>query len=165
MVAFFGLLSLANAVQAHRKKERTYYIGAMTGFLMLLASVFWIFNQFLLGLVLFATAGILTIAGLPKIIRMLGRESAKQLQEMDPSAPLRGRDFLTWKAWFKLTSRWGFRKTVCFYSLIMTVVTGATLFILSVLGMISIAWAIGSTIIVGILSPIYFYRQVGKSLK
>jgi len=165
MVAFFGLLSLANTVQAHRKKERTYYIGAMIGFLMLLASLFFIFNQFLFGLVLFATAGILAIAGLPKIMRMLGRESAKQLQEMDPSAPLRGRDFLTWKGWFKLASSWGVRKTMCFYSIIMTMVSGATLFALSILGMISIMWAIGFTIIVGILSPIYFYRQVGKALK
>ena len=164
-VAFFGFMTIVNAVQAHRKKEKAYYIGAMVSFLMLLWSVLIFLNQFILSLVPMVAWVILSIAGLPKIIKAMRRESLKELQETDFSAPLRVRELLTWKGWFKLTSRWGVHKTMCFYFLIMTVVSGAMLFTLSILGLISIAWAIGLTIIVGILSPIYFYRQVGKAFE
>ena len=42
---------------------------------------------------------------------------------------------------------------------------GAIVFTLSILGMISIVWAIGVTIIVGIFSPLFFHRQIGKTLE
>ena len=87
---------------------------------MLLSSIFVILNQFILVLVLFVATGILSVAGLPKIIKVMRREPLKELQETDLSAPLRIRELLTWKGWFKLTSRWGIRKTMCLCSLLNT---------------------------------------------
>jgi len=116
-------------------------------------------------LVLFVAIGILSVAGLPKIIKVVRQEPLKELQETDLSAPLRVRELLTWKGWFKLESRWGVRKTVYLYSLLNMGGVGAIFFTFSILDMISIVWAIGVTIIVGIFSPIFFYRQIVKSLK
>ena len=132
---------------------------------MLLWSILIFLNQFILSLVPMVAWVILSIVGLPKIVKVMRREPLRELQETDFSAPLRVRELITWKGWFKLASRWGVRKTMCFYSLIMTAVSGATLLTLGISGMISIAWVIGLTIIVGIFSPIYFHRQVGKALK
>ena len=164
-VAFFGFMVVVGVVQARRKKEKAYYISAMVSFLMFLFSIFVILNQFILALILFVAIPIVSIVGLPKIIKAMRREPLEELQEVDLSARLRGRDLLTWKAWFKLASRWGIHKTMCFYSLFMMGVGGALFFTLSILGMISIAWAAGYTIIVGIGSAIFFYRQIGKALK
>ena len=132
---------------------------------MLLSSIFVILNQFILVLVLFVAIGILSVAGLPKIIKVMRREPLKELQETDLSAPLRIRELLTWKGWFKLTSSWGLRKTLCLYSVFMMGVGGAIFFTLSILGIINIVWAAVFTILVGIGSPIFFYRQIGKALK
>jgi hypothetical protein len=44
-------------------------------------------------------------------------------------------------------------------------VGGAIFFTLSILGFINMVWAAGLTIIVGIGSPIFFHRQVGKALE
>ena len=156
---------IVGVVQARRMKEKAYYMSALVSFVILLSFVFIFLNQFILVLFLFVTAVILSIAGLPKAIKAMRRQPLKELQETDLSAPLRVRDLLTWKAWFKLASRWGIRKTICFYSLIMTGGCGAILFTFSILGVIRIAWAIGYTIIVGIGSPIFFYLQVGKALE
>ena len=152
-----------------KKKEKAYYISAMVSFLLLLFSIFVILNQFILALILFVVLivaiPILNIVGLPKLREAMRRDLVKELQEADLSAPLRGRDLLTWKAWFKLASRWGIRKTMCCYSLFMMGVGGAIFFTLSILGFINMVWAAGLTIIVGIGSPIFFHRQVGKALE
>lgn len=115
-VAFFGFMVVVGVLKARRRKEKAYYISAMVSFLMLLSSIFVILNQFILVLVLFITIGILSVAGLPKMIKVMRREPLKELQETDLSASLRIRDLLTWKGWFKLTSRWGIRKTMLLFS-------------------------------------------------
>jgi len=163
--AFFGFMVVVGVVKARRMRETAYYISAMVSFLMLLISIFVILNQFILAGVLFVATVILGVAGLPKIVKTMRREPLKELHETDLSVPLRVRDFLTWKGWFKLTSRWGVRKTMCFYSLFMTGVCGAILFTSSIFGIISIAWAAGYTIFVGVGSPVFFYLQVGKVLE
>ena len=155
-VAFFGFMVIVGIVKARRRKEKAYYISAMVSFLMLISSIFVILNQFILVGVLLVTAGILSIAGLPKTIEVFRREMLKDLQETDLSAPLRGRDLLTWKGWFKLVSRWGISKTVYLYSL----VAGAIFFTLTIFGMISIASATGYTIF-----AIFFYCLIGKALE
>jgi hypothetical protein len=164
-VAFFGFMVVVGVVQARRKKEKAYYISAVVSFLMLLSSIFVILNQFILVLVLFIAIGILSVAGLPKIIKTMKREPLKELQETDFSAPLRVRDLLTWKGWFKLTSRLGIRKTMCLYSLLNMGGIGAIVFTLSILGTISMILTAVVTILVGIFSPIFFYRQIGKTLE
>jgi len=119
----------------------------------------------MLVLVLFVAIGILSIAVLPKRIELMRREPFKELQETDLSAPLRIRDLLTWKGWFKLVSKYGIRKTMCLYSLIMTGGCGAIFFTLSILGALSIVWAAVFTIFTGIGSPIFFHRQISKALR
>ena len=164
-VAFFGLMVVVGVVKARRKKEKAYYISAIVAFLMLLSSIFVILNQFILVLVLFVATAILSVAVLPKTIELMRREPLRELQETDFSAPLRIRELLTWKGWFKLTSSWGIRKTLCLYSLLNMGGVGAIFFTLSILGMISMVWTAVATILVGIGSPIFFYRQIGKALK
>jgi hypothetical protein len=164
-VAFFGLMVAVGVVQARRKKEKAYYLSAIVAFLMLLSSIFVLLNQFILVLVLFVAIGILSIAGLPTILQAMRREPLKELQETDFSAPLRVSEFLTWKGWFKLVSRWGIRKTMCFYSLITTGVGAALFFTSSIFGIIHVAWAAAYTVIIGIGSAIFFHRQVGKALE
>ena len=164
-VAFFGLMVVVGVVKARRKKEKAYYLSATVAFLMLLSSIFVLLNQFILVLVLFVAMSILSIAGLPRILEAMRREPLMELQETDFSAPLRIREFLTWKGWFKLVSRLGIRKTMCFYSLFMTGIGAALFFTLSIFSIIRIAWAAAYTIILGIGSAIFFHRQVGKALK
>ena len=115
-------------------------------------------------LALFVAMGILIAAGLPWLIIAMMREPLKELQETDLSAPLRMRDLLTWKGWFKLTSRWGIRKTLCLYLLLNMGGVGAIFFTLSIFGMISISM-VWTAVLAGIGSPIFFYRQIGKALE
>jgi hypothetical protein len=168
-VAFFGFMVAVGVVQAYRKKEKAYYISAMVSFLLFLFSLVIILNQFILALILFivliAAIPILSVVGLPRIREAMRRDLVKQAQEVDPSAPLAVRDFLTWEGWFKLTYRWGTRKTMCLYSVFMMGIGGAVFFTLSILGALSIVLAAVITILVGIVSPIFFHRQIGKALR
>lgn len=113
-----------SAVQARRTKEKTYYLGAVVGLVMLLAFVFAFFNQLILALIVIVATGILSIVGLPKMLKVQMRELAKQLQEADLSSPLRVRDFFTTKWWLKLASKWGLLKTTCLYYVLSMVVMG-----------------------------------------
>ena len=160
-VAFFGFLAVVNVVQAHRKKEKTYYLGATVSFIMLVACVLIFLNQFIVALTLTALTAILSIAGLPRVLKVQERELAKQLQEMDLSAPLRGRDWLTWKGWFKLAYRWGIWKTVFLYWLLVVAILGGMLFTLSMY--MSMGYVAVYTISFTIVSAIIFYQQFKKA--
>lgn len=162
-VAFFGFMAVVGVVQARRKKEKTYYLGAVVGFVVLLAFVFAFFNQFILSFILIVATGILSITGLPKMLRIQERELAKQLQKADLSAPLRGRDWLTWKGWFKLAYRWGIWKTVFLYWLLAVAILGGMLFTLSMYGVMSMGYVAVYTISFTIVSAIIFYRQFKKA--
>jgi hypothetical protein len=161
-VFFCGVMAAVNLVQAHRKKERTYYIGAVVGcFLMSLAGISIILGQILLGLILFGSTVVLSVVSLPKMIRMREGEALKLLREGELSAPIGWREFLTLialvptsKGWLKLASRWGVWKTVCFYSLLTTAITGGILF---VFGM-SVTYIVTYTITSAIIYAYIFYR-------
>jgi len=140
-VIFFGFMVMVSVVKARRKKERTYYISAIVSFLLLLFSIFIILNQFIFALIVFIAIGVVSVAGLPKIIEVMRREPPQELKETDLSTPLRLRDLLAWKGWFKLASRWGAPKTMCLYSLLNMGGVGAIFFTLSIFGMISMVWA------------------------
>ena len=103
-VSFFGFMATVSAVQARRTKEKTCYLGAVVGVAMLLAFVFAFLNQFILALIVVVANGLLSIAGLPKMLKVQKLELAEQLQEVDFSWPLRVRDFPTTKWWLKRTS-------------------------------------------------------------
>ena len=164
-VVFFGLMAVVGVVQARRKGEKAYYLSIMVSSVLLVALVLLFLNQFVVVINLVALTAILSLAGLPKLLNVQERELAKRLQEMDLSAPLSVSEFLTWKGWFKLVSRWGIRKTMCLYSLIMMGVGAALFFTSSIFGIIRVAWAAAYTIIIGIGSAIFFHRQVRKALE
>ena len=132
---------------------------------MLLWSVFIILNQLIFAVIFFVAWVTLTFTLLPKAGEAIMRDQLKHVEEVDLSAPLRIRDFLAWKGWIKLASIYGFRKTMCLYCLFMMGVGGAIFFTSNIFGMISILWAAGCTILVGIVSIIIFYRQIGKASK
>jgi len=165
-VAFFGFIAVVNAVQAHRKKERAYYLAAVVGFLVLFAFVSAFLNQLILALVLVVATGILSIAGLPKLLKTQERELTKQLQDVDLSAPLKRRDFLTNKGWLKLTSKWGLWKTMFLFYFLSVGIIGGIFFILSTFySFITIGYVVSYTIIFPILTAVMFYRQFKKALE
>ena len=165
-VAFFGLMTIVNAVQAHRKKEKAYYLAAMISFMVLLAFVFAFLNQLILAFILIIATGILSIAGLPRLLKIQDRELTKQLQKVDLSAPLRVRDFFTNIGWFKLSSKWGLWKTMCLFYLLSMVIIGGIFSIVSTFySFITIGYAVGYTATVSILVTFIFYQQLKKALK
>ena len=159
-------MAVVNAVQAHRKRERAYYLATMVGFLVLLAFVFAFLDQLILALALVVATGIMSIAGLPKLLKIQERELTKQLQDVDLSAPLKRRDFLTNKGWLKLTSKWGSWKTMFLFYLLSAGIIGGIFFILSTFySFITIGYIVSYTAIFPILTTLMFYRQFKKALE
>jgi len=164
-VAFFGFMSVFSAVRAYRKKEKAYYLSSMAGFLAILIFVLAFLNQLILALILVVATGILSMAGLPRILEASEREMAKQIQKADLSAPLRVRDFFTNVGWFKLASKWGLRKTMFLFYLLSVVIIGGILFTLTTFSsFITIGYALSCTAIAPILATYMFYRPLKKAL-
>nr|NIO37440.1 hypothetical protein [Candidatus Bathyarchaeota archaeon] len=69
-------------------------------------------------------AGILSIAGLPRLLKIQERELIRKLQKVDLSEPLRATDFFTNTGWFKLASTWGLWKTTCLFYLLSVLIIG-----------------------------------------
>jgi hypothetical protein len=165
-VAFFGFMAVVSVVQARRKKEKTYYLGAVVGFVVLLAFVFAFLNQPIFAFILIVATGILSIAGLPSMLNVQKRVLAKQLQEADLSAQLRVRDFFTTQLWLKLASKWGLLKTMYFYYLLCVVIIGGILFILSMFfSFMTIRYVVIYMVIFPIISAFIFYWQFKKVLE
>lgn len=165
-VSFFGFLAVVSVVQARRKKEKTYYLGAVVGFVVLLAFVFAFFNQLILAFILIVATGILSVAGLPKMLTVQKRELAKQLQGADLSAPSRVRDFFTTQWWLKLASKRGLLKTACLYYLLSMVIMGGIFFTLSTFfSFVTIRYVVSYTVIFSIFSTFIFYWQFKKVLE
>jgi len=98
------------------------------------------------------------------MLKVQERELAKQLQEADLSAPLKGRDFLTNKWWLKLASKCGVLNTICLYYLLSVVIIGGTSFTLSIFfSFITIRNVVSYTTTFPILSTLIFYRQFKKA--
>jgi hypothetical protein len=154
------------AVRAHREKDRTYYIGAIISFLMLLVCVFLILNQRLLAIFLFASAGIFAIITLPKSLKLYQRIERKsvELAQVNLSAPLRGRELLTNKGIIKLAYRWGVWKTVFLYWLLGVAVLGGILYTLSLwVESLTTAIVVSNTFIFSIFFFIMIYRLITKA--
>jgi predicted MFS family arabinose efflux permease len=164
-VAFFGFMAVFGAVRAYRKKEKAYYLSSMASFLVVLAFFFAFLNQVILALIIFVATGILGIVGLPRMLKASERELAKQRQEVDLSAPLKARDFLTNKGWLKLASKYGLWKTMFLIYLLSVVIIGGILFTLSTFSsFITIGYVASSTAIAPILVIYMFYRPFKKAL-
>jgi len=124
-VVLVSFLVLFYIIQAYRKREKTYCIGVGLGTSFIFVIVLLLLNQRVFSLILFIITGILSIVALPMIIEAQRREATKQLRKASSSAPLKGRDLLTYVGWLKLARRWGIWKTVTVYTLFT--LTGATL--------------------------------------
>ena len=159
LLGFFGI------VKARRRREPTYYWTSGVSFLVAIAFVAVLLNQFLLFFAMMGLALIISICVLPRIIELYGEEIVKQKQETDVSAPLRMRDFLTWKAWIKLKTIYGFRKMIILYSFLNIGFIAAGLLTLIVLDLITLPTAVSYTISTTLIFLTIGYSQLRKALK
>jgi len=164
-IVMCSLLGFVGIVKARRRREPTYYWTSGVCFLVVMAFVAVLLNQFLLLFAMMGVALIISIVLLPRVMELYGEEIVKQKQETDVSAPLRMRDFLTWKAWIKLEAIYGFRKMIILYSILNIGFIAAGLLTLIALGLITPLIAIPYTISTTVLSFIIGYRQIWKAFK
>ena len=164
-VVFCSFAMIVCAVRGHREKDKTFYIGAIASFLMLLVCAFLILNQRLLAIILFASAGTFAIITLPMSFRLWERKSV-EFAQVDLSAPLRGRELLTNKGIIKLAYRWGVWKTVFLYWLLEVAILGGILYTLSSwVESLNTAYVVSYTFTFSIFFTIMVYRQITKALK
>lgn len=161
-VFFFGFMAVLGVVQARRKKENVYYASAVGSFLVFLGFIFVFLNQFILVIVLLGAAFVLSIVGLPKVLKMQERE----LKEVDLSAPLRRREFLSSIMWLKLAYRGGVWKSVSIFALFaITVTAGLVYIVLRIYGAFDIWYILGYTVSFTIGSTILLHHQISKALE
>lgn len=139
---YFLLMAGVSSIQAFQKKENPYYITTAICLFMVLAYVFIFLDHRLLMIVVFITAVLLSIMGLPKMLK----EWSGLLPESDIVGPVRGRDFFTRKVWLKLASRWGVWKAYFLNKLIGILIIGGVLFILYLWDMMSRLYVVTCTI-------------------
>jgi hypothetical protein len=164
-LVWFGFLTGFYIIKARRKKEKTYYLGALLGSSMILLIVLVFLNQKILALVLMAAMTVLSIVTRAVVIKTQTREATVQLQETDLTAALRLRDFFTYKGVLKLAHRWGVVKTVSIYFVLTFVGVACALYILSMYGIGTIVSVIGNAILASLLISITFYHIINKALK
>lgn len=165
-VAFFGFLTVVGIVQAHRKKEKVYYLSSMVGLLLILMFALAYLNQLILVFIVMAVAGILSIAFLPKTQKASEREIIRQRQKADLSAPLKARDLLTNVGWLKLASKHGVWKTMFLIYLLSVVIVAGILFAFSTFSsFITIEYIVVYATTGPILTTYIFYRPFKKALE
>jgi hypothetical protein len=167
-IVFFGFMAVVGAVQAHRKKEKAYYIGSLVGFSFVFVFVLILLYQFILALVLMAAIGVLSVVALPTAMRVQRRKIAKQIKRIDLSGlsdPLRIRDFFTWKGWLKLAIRWGVWKTAGIYCLFPMIVIVAALYILIMYVIVRIEFVVVNTIFLTIFNLVLWHNLLSTVLK
>jgi len=164
-VFFFGSMVIVNLFLAYRRKEKTYYLAATVGFLVLFAFVLAFLDLLILTLIVVVVTGILSTVWLPKMLGTQQRELIKQRQNVDLSAPLKLRDFLTNKGWLKLASVWGLWKTMFLFYLLSVIVVGGMLLTLSIfVSFVSMEYVVGYTATVPIIIVVLFHQQLKKAL-
>lgn len=165
-VALLGLVTLVCVVQARRKKEKEYYLSAVSSFVMLLAFVFALLYQFILMLLLVVAAGVFSIVRLPKMLKVREWELTERLQETDFSARLRITHFLSDIWWLKLASGWGLRKTICLFCLVYVLISGGIGFILRTLySFVTIEFVVFYAAGFSVLSTFMHYQLLKRALK
>jgi len=162
-LVWFGSLTVFYIFKARRKNERTYYLGALLGFFMILLIFLVFLNQKFLALILMGVMTVLSIVTLSVVIKTQTREATMHLREVDLTAALSLKDFFTYRGWLKLVRRWGVVKTVSIYFVITFVGVAGALYILSMYGIGTIESAIGNAILASLLISITFYRIISKA--
>ncbi len=173
-ILFLAILSIFAVVlsmrQARRKRDKTHYIGAAVGFLMLSVFTLALLDQALLAFILLVVGGLACTAMLPRVMAVQKREMDEQLvravEETDLSEPLRLRDFLKWRGWLKLAYKWGVWKTASIYSIVgAAIIAGVSYIALSAFNIMNVWLAVGYTTSATIITFILFYRQISKALE
>ena len=164
-IVLFSFLTIFGIVNARRKNEPVYYWSSGVCFLLVIAVVAALLNQFLLLFAMMGLAVIISIVLLPQVTEFQREEILKQKQETDVSAPLQLKDFLTLKGWIKLRTTHGFRKTLTLYILINIGILVAFLLVFMVLGLMSPLMLASYTICTTLVLFIIGYQQVWKPLK
>ena len=164
-LVLFSFLTVFGIVKARRRNEPTYYWVSGVCFLLIIAVVAVLLNQFLLLFAMMGLAFIISIALLPKVRELQQEEIVKQKQETDVSAPLQLRDFLNLKVWIKLRATHGFRKTLTLYILMNVGIFVPVLLALMALGFLSSLMLISYTISTTLVLFILGYQQFWKPLK
>jgi hypothetical protein len=159
-VVFFGVMAINNFVRAYRKKEKFFYGSGAAGLVMVAVCILAIFGQYLFVLIIFIILGIVSAAAYPKIMKMNDQEYAKQVKEVDVSAPLRWRDFRTIAARLKLASKYGVLKATLLYEVFIGAIISSVFFILGA-SLTDIAKAM---LLPQIISSTIFYRRINKAL-
>jgi len=149
-------------IRAHRSKEKAYYMGVLVSGLMLLAFISVFLLQFALFLVFVAVAFIISLVSFPIIREAAQREAAKQQRETNVTEPLKARELLWWKGWYKLALRWGVPKTMGLYVLLNFGIIVPVLLVLSIMGF-SIISGYLAAIIVEVILIVQFYQQIKKN--
>jgi hypothetical protein len=164
-IGMCSLSGFVGIVKARRRREPTYYWASGVCFLVVIAFVAALLNQFLLLFAMMGGALIISIGVLPRVMELYGEDIVKQKQETDVSAPLRMRDFLTWKAWIKLKAIYGFRKMMILYSILNMGFIAAGLLTLIALGLINPLIYVSYTVSTTVFFLTFGYRQLRKALK
>jgi hypothetical protein len=166
-MVFFGLIAVINFMRVLRKKEkRHYFVAGMVSSLMGVAWILFVLGQILLMGILMAFIAVISIVAFPKTMKIMERESVKLAQEMDFSAPLRGRDFFTNQGWLKIASKWGLGKAMCLFYLLNMSILGGMLFVFSTFyGFMTREYTVVYAITFSIPFTLMFYRQFKKALK
>ena len=162
LCSFSGVFGI---VKARRRREPIYYCASAVCFLVVIAFIVALFNQFLLSFATLVATGIVSIVMLPRVMSLYRKEIVKQKQETDASAPLRLKDFLTWKAWIKLEALYGFHKMITLYTILNIGIIAAGLLTLIIIDMITLSIAISYTVSTTLIFLTMGYRQLRKALK
>ena len=174
-VVFLAFAVIGLIVRARREKDKDYYkgfyLGAGACFLTLLFVVSVILQQPLLAWLFLFSGGALAIVGMPTTDKFIGRLIAESLQGVDISAPLRGRDLLSPAGLLKTAYRWGVRKAIFLFWLLMAAAIVGVLLILGLwfgwmrLGWISVDSIVALTFSLTVPMTAIYYRAISRGLK
>ena len=161
---FFGFAMIVCIIRAHREKNKTFYLGAGVAFLVLLGVISVSFQQAFLFFFAFSAAA-LAIVGMPKINKLVEQKTAKNLREVDISAPIEAKDLFTQTGLLKTAYKYGVRKALFLFCLLMTIaIVGGLLIVGPWLGM-SLDFIVPYTFSFTIPTIAIYYRTMSKALK
>jgi len=163
-LAFFLIIMVIGIRRARLEKERVWYLGSVVSLLGVLCSIFLFLDQLMLALLFGVLADLSGVLVWYKSSRVRKREYAKMVEEVNVSTPLRVGDFLSWRAWLIMATRWGVRKTILLYYLFNGLLIGGVLSIASLfLRSLSMTEVLIYTIIASMLPAADLYRRLSKS--
>ncbi len=165
ILAFGAVLSSVlialTIIRAHRSKVKIYYVGSIICGLVLLSFISAFFLQFTLTILFIFIAFLASLASYPEIREHAVREADQQQRETNVTEPLKARDLLSWKGWYKLAFKWGILKTTVLY---LGVYLGIVIPVFAGLYLIGLRLtsAYISTAILAVVFTVQFYRQIKK---